>query len=280
MMSVKKYIVASLIAGCVASAGALANENATVDPMKSAAWPNIQKNLFGDREVIYDSKNEVLEMYIPASAEDASTVPIIVRAKHFQTDKSWIKKIWLIADKNPSPVGGTFQFYRQSGLANVETRIRVEEYTHIRAVAEDNEGKLIMAARWIRAAGGCSSAKGGDGDEAAIGKVKFKIEDDVIANQPNKVQVMIAHPNHSGMALDALTQTRADPYYVKHVEVSYQGKPVMTADVDFSISQNPNFRFYFTLENKGGELKAEFVDTKDLTYKQTLAIVPGKVAAQ
>ncbi|MEO6023052.1 MAG: hypothetical protein ABIP64_08045, partial [Burkholderiales bacterium] len=65
-MSVKKYIVASLIAGCVASAGALANENATVDPMKSAAWPNIQKNLFGDRELIYDSKNEVLEMFIPA----------------------------------------------------------------------------------------------------------------------------------------------------------------------------------------------------------------------
>ena len=91
---------------------------------------------------------------------------------------------------------------------------------------------------------------------------------------------MIAHPNHSGMALDALTQTRADPYYVKHVEVSYQGTPVMTADVDFSISQNPNFRFYFTPENKGGELKAEFVDTKDLTFKQTLAIVPSKVATQ
>ena len=279
-MSIKNYIFAAAIAVFFVGNGVLANENATVDPMKSAAWPNIQKNLFGDREVIYDSKNEMLEMFIPASAEDASTVPIIVRAKHFQSDKSWIKKIWLIADKNPSPIAGTFQFYLQSGLANVETRMRIEEYTHIRAVAENNEGKLIMAARWIRAAGGCSAAKGGDGDEVAIGKVKFKVEDDVIANQPNKVQVMIAHPNHSGMALDALTQTRADPFYVKHVEVSYQGTPVMIADVDFSISQNPNFRFYFTPENKGGELKAEFVDTKDLTYKQTLAIVPSKVATQ
>ena len=49
MILVKQYIFASLLTAIFASNAALANENATVDPMKSAAWPNIQKNLFGDR---------------------------------------------------------------------------------------------------------------------------------------------------------------------------------------------------------------------------------------
>ena len=50
MMSIKNYIFAAAIAVFFDGNGVLANENATVDPMKSAAWPNIQKNLFGDRQ--------------------------------------------------------------------------------------------------------------------------------------------------------------------------------------------------------------------------------------
>ena len=47
----------------------------------------------------------------------------------------------------------------------------------------------------------------------------------------------------------------------------------MTADVDFSISENPNFRFYFTPSSEG-ELRAEVVDTKDIKVESFVKITP------
>ena len=39
----------------------------------------------------------------------------------------------------------------------------------------------------------------------------------------------------------------------------------MQADVDFSISENPNFRFYFVPDGEG-ELDAKVVDNEDLQF--------------
>jgi sulfur-oxidizing protein SoxY len=43
----------------------------------------------------------------------------------------------------------------------------------------------------------------------------------------------------------------------------------MSADIDFSISENPNFRFYF-LPRGEGELKAEVVDSNELRFESAL----------
>jgi len=40
---------------------------------------------------------------------------------------------------------------------------------------------------------------------------------------------------------------------------------VMNAEVDFSISENPNFRFYF-VPNGEGELDAKVVDNENLEF--------------
>ena len=54
----------------------------------------------------------------------------------------------------------------------------------------------------------------------------------------------------------------------------------MSADVDFTISENPNFRFYF-LPNANGELRAEVVDTADLRFESKLVLNdPGLAPAQ
>jgi sulfur-oxidizing protein SoxY len=55
--------------------------------------------------------------------------------------------------------------------------------------------------------------------------------------------------------------------------VSYSGKPILTAEVDFSLSENPYLRFYFT-PSQEGELRAHAVDTKGLEYDTRLAINP------
>ncbi len=47
---------------------------------------------------------------------------------------------------------------------------------------------------------------------------------------------------------------------------------MMSADIDFSISENPNFRFYF-VPREGGELKAVVVDTKEREIEGVVRLV-------
>jgi hypothetical protein len=64
---------------------------------------------------------------------------------------------------------------------------------------------------------------------------------------------------------------RPAPHYVRSIEVRWAGQPLMSADVDFSISENPSLRFYFVRQG-AGELRADVVDNKDLKFHTTLAV--------
>jgi len=83
------------------------------------------------------------------------------------------------------------------------------------------------------------------------------------------VQLMIRHPNESPLAGDF--DPSKTPQFVRSVTVTYAGKPVMSAEVDFSISDNPSFRFYFVPHEKG-ELRVEVEDTLDQRYTQTFTV--------
>jgi sulfur-oxidizing protein SoxY len=82
---------------------------------------------------------------------------------------------------------------------------------------------------------------------------------------------MIQHPNSSGLARDQMTQLYIPAYFVRSIEVTYESRLVLRAQIDFSISENPNFRFYF-LPHGGGELKAVAVDTKDRTVEGAVRV--------
>jgi sulfur-oxidizing protein SoxY len=71
--------------------------------------------------------------------------------------------------------------------------------------------------------------------------------------------------------MDQVTRTYATPHFVRTVDVSYAGRSVMRADVDFSISENPNFRFYL-VPGDGGELQAKVVDNHDLAFATSVRL--------
>src|SRR6202022_2625623 len=97
-------------------------------------------------------------------------------------------------------------------------------------------------------------------------------------DQPARAQLMISHPNDSGLAMDQLTRTYAPPHFVRRIEVRHDGKMVMSAEVDFSISENPNFRFYF-VPGSGGELDAKVIDNKDLEFSASVSLDSARVGA-
>lgn len=267
--------ITAFLAGLVLmSATALAQEP---DGNQSAIWKKVHDGLFDGVEIA--SASDVLTLETPKRAEDAAIVPIAIRARFPQTRDRYIDKLWLIVDNNPSPVAAVFQFTPQSGRADIETRIRVEQYTHVRAIALTNDGKHYMAVNYVKASGGCSAPAGKDAiaARANLGKMRLRV-DDAVPGKPALAQLMVSHPNDSGLAMDQVTRTYATPHFVRKVDVRYDGKPIMSADVDFSISENPNFRFYFVPAD-GGALEATVVDNHDLQFTTALKLDSGRATA-
>jgi sulfur-oxidizing protein SoxY len=247
---------------------------ASEDGSDSVIWGKVKTALVGERTVIDDEAGTVVELEAPVRAEDAAVVPVAIHTRQLPGGVH-VTRLHLVIDENPSPIGGTFTFAPLAGRADIETRVRIEAYSWVRALAETSDGKVYMARRFVKASGGCSAPAGKDREEALarMGKLKLRVENGAVAGQPSAVQLMISHPNSSGLAMDQLTRLFVPPHFVRRVDVTYAGKPVMSADVDFSISENPNFRFYFVPEGPG-ELKAEIVDSQDLHFESSVAIKP------
>ncbi len=236
-------------------------------PLKASAdkdesiWNNQLKQHFFAGKSIEEGEN-IIRLDAPYRAEDPALVPIKVISQIPQTSSRYIKKILLLVDKNPYPFVGEFELTPESGKADLAMRIRVNTYSYVRAIAEMNDGKLYMTKTFVKASGGCSAPIGADLDAAMrrLGKMKFRVEDAPAPGEPTLAQLMISHPNITGMQMDQVTRFIRRSHFMDQLTVKFDGKTVLKAKTDIAISADPNFRFYFVPNHKG-ELVAEFTDT-------------------
>jgi len=239
-------------------------------------WPDIRAYLFEDREILDGA--DVIRLDAPVRAEDAAVVPIKVTAEILQTDERYIERIHLLIDKNPAPIAGVFHLTPESGVATIATRVRVNEYTNVRAVAEMNDGALYMATRFVKASGGCSAPALKDHEVAMsrLGRMKVKSITPFTPKEPNQVQLMISHPNYSGLQMDQVSRNWVPPHFVESIDVSYGGRTIMTVEGDISLSENPSVRFSFVPEGPG-ELEIKAVDTEGGVFEliEALGVTPG-----
>ena len=223
-------------------------------------WNNVLKDQFFSGKKIIES-NDIIEIDAPYRAEDPALVPVKIISKIKQTKQRYIKKIIVLVDKNPFPFVGEFEFTPESGKADIAMRVRVNSYSYLRAIAEMNDGKLYMSKKFVKASGGCSAPIGADLDAAMkrLGKMKFKVAKGGKGGDPVLTQLLISHPNITGMQMDQVTRFVKKSHFVNQLEVTFDNKLILKAKTDIAISADPNFRFYF-LANKEGQLKAEFTD--------------------
>jgi len=249
-------------------------------------WNNVLKDQFFAGKSIAENDN-VIELEAPYRAEDPALVPLKITSKIKQSKDSYIKKILVLIDKNPFPFVGEFEFSPDSGKADLAMRVRINTYSYVRAIAQMSDGKLYMSKKFVKASGGCSAPITADLDSAMkrLGKMKFRLDDGIKTSEPTLVQLLISHPNVTGMQMDQISRFLKKSHFVKKISVFFNDKPILIAKTDIAISSDPNFRFYF-VPDKAGELKAEFTDTscesptaRDVctqgkTYTETYAINP------
>ena len=241
---------------------------ATAEEDEVDVWPILKEQTFGDRP-IQDEDGMVL-LDAPQTALDASLVPLTVRVPPHVKGK--LKSLTLFIDKNPDPKVATLTFGPAGGMGGeryFSTRVRIETFSHVRAVLETEDGSLHMATKFVQAAGGCAAmnAKDPDVENEGLGKMLVKTFPPALDSNPIwAAQVMLKHPNSNGMQLDIDTGGYIPARYLKTMTVRRDGELAFKLDGTFSISTNPNFRFTFAKGDQN-RLDVVIVDTDGAVFE-------------
>jgi sulfur-oxidizing protein SoxY len=211
----------------------------------SDPWPSLRSDLFAARPIA--DAGEALVLEAPIRAEDAAIVPITVK---IPAAIGAIKSLTLVVDKNPAPVAAVFTFGPAAGTGDrsISTRLRFDNYSNLRAIIEKPDGSLLMISRFVKGAGGCSAPSLKDADEAManLGKSQVRLIASPEAPASMKLaQVMVRHPNYSGMQMDQVTGYFIPAKYVSRMDVRRDGESIFQLEAGISLSADPNIRFTY-----------------------------------
>lgn len=230
-------------------------------------WPELARDAFNNRPL--NDGAGLLAVEMPYRAEDAAVVPVTVRTTLPGEDGRHVKSITLVIDENPAPVAATFTVGRNSGAVSIATRVRVNAYSNVHAVAELSDDKLYVVSTYVKASGGCSAPalKNADDAEKALGQIRFRpLASEVSAARLREAQIMIRHPNNSGLQMDQVTRLYVPAFFIQSLKVWQGNDLVLAMDGGISISENPNIRFTY-LPNGAKTFRAEARDTDNHVYR-------------
>ena len=235
-------------------------------------WNDLRDEAFGDNRTVLEEDGTVT-LEAPYRAEDASIVPITIRIPAEAAPK--VKTLTLFVEKNPMPMVAKITYGTGAGLGArvLKTRIRINMYSNVRAVVEMNDGTLHMATKFVKASGGCSAAAMKDADEALASIGRMKVRTFASSNQKQQstpasleAQVMVHHPNYSGMQMDQTTGLYIPAKYVTEMVVSQGEALIFKLEGGISLSENPNIRFTYSATGSG-PLHATAKDSDGNTFK-------------
>jgi sulfur-oxidizing protein SoxY len=268
-----RVIVLAVIAAVYFAAPQVAYAQAasgSQDQPSEETWNSIRDDIFKGRPVLDGAGLVVLDA--PRRAEDSAIVPIGMRVNFAGDDKRTLKSLTLVIDENPAPVAGTFTIGPRAGVTLISTRVRVNSYSYVRLVAELSDGKLYGVKAYVKASGGCSApaASNSDGTKAMLGQMKFRTfrpEADALP----EAQVMLRHPQNSGLQMDQLTRLYVPPFFIENLKIWQGDDLVMAMDGGIAISEDPNIRFNYRPNGAAG-FRAEGIDTSQHLFKDEWSI--------
>jgi sulfur-oxidizing protein SoxY len=232
-------------------------------------WPGLVQDIFSNRAI--NDGTDVIAIEMPYRAEDAAIVPVTLRTKLSPADSRRVRRITLVIDQNPAPMAAKFELGPDANVSEISTRVRVNNYTDVHAVAELSDGKLYMTKTYVKASGGCSAPAAKNAEEAngRLGQMRFRqfarpAQGPV--NGAREAQIMIGHPNNSGLQMDQLTQLYIPAFFVNELHLWQDDSLVLAMEGGISISEDPNIRFTY-VSNGAKHFRAEARDTEGHTFQ-------------
>jgi sulfur-oxidizing protein SoxY len=240
-------------------------------------WPGLVQDIFNNRPM--NDGSDVIGIEMPYRAEDAAIVPVTLRNKLAPTDSRHVVAITLVIDQNPAPMAAKFELGPDAHVSEISTRVRVNNYTDVHAVAELSDGTLYVVKTFVKASGGCSAPAAKNADEASNHLGQMKYRQFARAGQGNadgtrEAQIMIGHPNNSGLQMDQLTQLYIPAFFIDHLKLWQDDSLVLAMEGGISISEDPNLRFTY-ISNGAKTFRAEAKDTSGHVFRNEWKIDAG-----
>jgi sulfur-oxidizing protein SoxY len=262
-----KVIVPVLIAVCFAGPPAARAQSAAAgsEQPSEETWNSIKGDIFKDRPIRDGAGLVILDA--PRRAEDAAVVPIGMRVNFAANDERTLQSLTLVIDENPAPVAATFTIGPHSGVTSVSTRVRVNSYSYVRVVAELSDGQLYGVKAYVKASGGCSApaAANADATKSMLGQMKFRTFHSEADALP-EAQIMLRHPQNSGLQMDQLTRLYVPPFFIDNLKIWQGDELVVAMEGGIAIAEDPNIRFNYR-PNGAANFHAEAIDTGKDRFK-------------
>jgi sulfur-oxidizing protein SoxY len=151
------------VLGALGAAGVAAVAGGALGGVRAAAAQALGQNepleaalkrVFGGRPM--KDGSGTIKLDVPLIAENGSVVPVSVEVSTPMTPQSYVKHIYIVADKNRIPIVTRVALTPDSGQAYMGANIRLGETTDVRAVVEQSDGTLLAVKREVKVTvGGC-----------------------------------------------------------------------------------------------------------------------------
>ena len=233
-------------------------------------WPGLVQDIFNNRPM--NDGAEVITIEMPYRAEDAAIVPVTLRTKLSPGDGRRVLTITLVIDQNPAPMAAKFELGPDANVTEISTRVRVNNYTDVHAVAELSDGKLYVTKTYVKASGGCSApaAKNADEAKSRLGQMRYRQfvrSGQGPASGAREAQIMIGHPSNSGLQRDQVTLLYIPAFFINELRLWQDESLVLAMEGGISISEDPNIRFTY-VSNGAKRFRAEAKDTKGHIFER------------
>jgi sulfur-oxidizing protein SoxY len=239
-------------------------------PEANDPWPGLVQDIFASRPIHEGSGIITIDM--PYRAEDAAIVPVTLRTILPPTDPRRVVAITLVIDQNPAPMAARFELGKDAQVSQISTRVRVNNYTTVHAVAELSDGQLYMSKTFVKASGGCSApaVKNVEEANARLGQMRFRqfpALTDGPSHSVRDAQIMIGHPNNSGLQMDQVTHLYIPAFFVNELRIWQGDNLVLAMEGGISISEDPNIRFTY-VPNDVTRIRVEAKDTEGHVFQK------------
>jgi sulfur-oxidizing protein SoxY len=142
----------SVLSAAVAGSAGFASAALVSTPPPSDDAAKLVKQLTGKSPIASDR----LHLIMPQVFPNGYTVPLTLAIDSSMTEADHVRHVSVLAPRNPLVEVATFHFVAQHSEPHISTRIRLAKPQHVLAVAEMNDGTLLMTETWVEVAtNGC-----------------------------------------------------------------------------------------------------------------------------
>ena len=142
----------TVLTAAVAGTTGFASAALASSPPPNGDAADLVKQLTGKTPTASDRLHLVMPQVFP----NGYTVPLTLAIDSPMTEADHVRHVSVLAPRNPLVEVATFHFVPQRSEPRVSTRIRLAEPQYVLAVAEMNDGTLLMTETWVEVAtNGC-----------------------------------------------------------------------------------------------------------------------------